>query len=31
MEKMVYTAPSVEVVEVEVEQGFAMSTGEGKW
>lgn len=34
MENVVYTAPVVEVIEVEVEKGFAMSTmstEEGKW
>ena len=29
MEKLVYTAPVVEVLEVEVEKGFATSTGFG--
>ena len=31
MENVVYTAPGVEVIEVEVEKGFAMSTEEGNW
>ena len=31
MENVVYTAPVVEVIEVEVEKGFAMSTEEGNW
>ena len=31
MENVIYTAPVVEVIEVEVEKGFAMSTEEGKW
>lgn len=31
MENVVYVAPVVEVIEVEVEKGFAMSTEEGKW
>ena len=30
MEKvMMYEAPQVEIIEVEVEKGFAVSTGEG--
>lgn len=31
MENVVYEAPIVEVIEVEVEKGFAMSTEEGNW
>ena len=31
MENVVYEAPVVEVIEVEVEKGFAMSTEEGNW
>ena len=30
MEKLVYTAPVVEVIEVEVEKGFATSGGPGE-
>ena len=26
-----YVTPQVEIIEVEVEKGFAMSTEEGKW
>ena len=29
MENVVYTAPEVEIIEVEVEKGFATSTGFG--
>ena len=31
MENVVYVVPVVEVIEVEVEKGFAMSTEEGNW
>ena len=31
MENVVYEAPVVEVIEVEAEKGFAMSTEEGNW
>ena len=31
MENVIYEAPVVEVIEVEVEKGFAMSTEEGNW
>ena len=31
MENNVYVAPVVEVIEVEVEKGFAMSVEEGNW
>lgn len=31
MKNEVYTAPVVEVIEVEVEKGFVMSTEEGNW
>jgi len=30
MEKMTYEAPQVEVIEVEVEKGFATSNGTGE-
>lgn len=31
LEKTVYEAPLVEIVEVEVEQGFATSYGSNEW
>ena len=31
MENVIYEAPVVEVIEVEVEKGFAISTEEGNW
>ena len=31
MENVIYEAPVVEVIEVEVDKGFAMSTEEGNW
>ena len=31
MEKLTYEAPQVEVVEVEVEKGFAASYGDENW
>lgn len=30
MENVVYTAPEVEIIEVEVEKGFATSAGPGE-